>query len=231
MAKVIALLSGGMDSTCLLACLIGQGDEVQAIGINYGQRHAKELESAKAVAAHFGIPYETVSLETLKPFLGGSSLTSEEVNVPDGHYAEDTMKTTVVANRNAIMLAIGAGIASARGFDEVATAVHSGDHYIYPDCRPEFIDAMNDAISLGTAGFGDITIMAPFIYRTKADVCALGIANSAPLALTWSCYKGEEIHCGACGTCFERREAFVIAGIPDPTEYLATPEYVNPRGK
>ena len=231
MAKVIALLSGGMDSTSLLSFLLSGGEEVEAVGINYGQRHSKELESAKKVATTLGVKYDTVSLETLKPFLGGSSLTSDEVVVPDGHYAEDTMKITVVANRNAIMLAVAVGIASARGFDYVATAVHAGDHYIYPDCRPEFIEAMSHAVSLGTAGFGNITIKAPFVNKTKAEICTIGTQSNAPLALTWSCYKGGEIHCGSCGTCFERREAFVLAKITDPTQYLATPEYINPRGE
>lgn len=228
MSKVIALLSGGLDSTSLIAELLAQGHEVEAIGVNYGQRHKKELLSALAVCQHYGIRFDEVNLEVLKPFLGGSSLTTDSVVVPDGHYAEETMRITVVANRNAIMLSVAAGIASARKFDAVATAVHSGDHYIYPDCRPEFIEAMSKAVQLGTHTFGDITIMAPFVQISKADIAKRGVAYNAPLALSWSCYKGGDIHCGACGTCFERREAFTLAGETDPTVYLDFPEYKNP---
>ena len=230
MAKVIALLSGGMDSTTLVAKLIHDGHEVEAVGVNYGQRHSKELDSAKAVAAHFGIPYDTVSLESLKPFLSGSALT-DDVVVPDGHYAENTMRITVVPNRNAIMLSVVAGIAVARKAQHIATAIHSGDHYIYPDCRPEFFEAMSKALEFGTKSFGDISILAPFVNISKADIAAVGKEVSAPLELSWSCYKGGEIHCGACGTCFERREAFEVAGLDDPTVYGSTPHYDNPLEK
>jgi len=230
MAKVIALLSGGMDSTTLVAKLIADGHEVESVGINYGQRHAKELDAAKAVASHFGIPFDVVSLEAVKPFLGGSALT-DDVNVPDGHYAENTMRITVVPNRNGMMLNVVAGIAVARKANHIATAIHAGDHYIYPDCRPEFFEAMSKAISLGTQSFGDISILAPFVQISKADIAAVGKEVNAPLELSWSCYKGGEIHCGACGTCFERREAFEIAGIDDPTVYASHPHYDNPLEK
>jgi len=227
MKRALALLSGGMDSTTLVAKLLADGYWVETIGINYGQRHSKELESAYKVADHFGIKYDTVSLESIKPFLTGSALT-DEVVVPDGHYAEQTMRITVVPNRNAIMLSVAAGIAVARKLDYVATAVHSGDHYIYPDCRPEFVTAMSKALELGTNTFGDITIIAPFVEISKADIAKIGADIDAPLSLSWSCYKGGEIHCGACGTCFERREAFTVAGVEDPTEYASFPEYENP---
>jgi len=226
-AKTIVLLSGGLDSSTLLALCKSMGDEVESVSINYGQRHKVELDSAKALAAHYEVPHDIVDLREITKFLGGSALT-DEVDVPDGHYAEETMRITVVPNRNAIMLSVAAGIAVARGAQHVATAVHAGDHFIYPDCRPEFVEAMNATMQLGTAGFGDVTLFAPFLNQTKADIAALANTLGLPIDKTWSCYKGGEIHCGACGTCFERREAMELAGVTDPTIYASTPHYDDP---
>jgi len=144
--------------------------------------------------------------------------------VPDGHYAEDSMRLTVVPNRNAIMLTVGFGIAAARGLDAVATAVHGGDHFIYPDCRPGFASAFETMQKAALEGHGDISLFTPFIHRSKADIVTIGAQYATPFADTWSCYKGGETHCGRCGTCVERREAFDIAGIPDPTTY-ADPDF------
>lgn len=227
--KVVTLFSGGMDSTALLAYYTQEADDVIAVSINYGQRHAKEIEAAATIAALYNVPHTVVDLSVLSRHLT-SALTSDTIAVPDGHYAEETMRATVVPNRNAIMLMVAAGVAQANGFDTVATAVHAGDHFIYPDCRPEFIAAASETARLGTAGFGDVTIEAPFVYMTKAAICGTGDAYDAPFHLSWSCYKGGDIHCGACGTCFERREAFTLAGVPDPTVYAATPNYDAPEG-
>jgi 7-cyano-7-deazaguanine synthase len=142
--------------------------------------------------------------------------------VPDGHYAEDTMKATVVPNRNMMMLSIAGAVAIAEEAEFVATGTHAGDHFIYPDCRPEFIAAASAALLVGNTGFsspGFRGIVAPFIHSTKADICATGDVLGVPWDATWSCYKGGAIHCGRCGTCVERAEAFDLAGVDDPTEY------------
>lgn len=223
MSKVLALLSGGMDSTTLVAKLRGDSHSVETVSINYGQRHVKEMEAAERVADHYDLHHMTVDLSTLREHLSGSSLTDDSVPVPDGHYAEQSMRATVVPNRNLIMLSVAAGIAVARGLDAVATAVHGGDHFIYPDCRPGFIGAAGAAIFLGTDTFAangrGVDLMAPFLWYDKATIAALGNQLDAPLHLSWSCYKGGTVHCGTCGTCVERHEAFEVAGVFDPTVY------------
>lgn len=217
--STLVLLSGGLDSTVLAARLLVAGHQLDAISIHYGQRHAKELDAARAVARWLGIRHNVVDLQLLREHLGGSALTSDGVDVPDGHYAQENMRATVVPNRNAIMLSVAVGIAVSRGLAQVATAVHAGDHFIYPDCRPEFITAMDTVAHLGTAGFGDVRVVAPFLHLTKADVVILGNQFGAPMELSWSCYRGGEVHCGRCGTCVERSEAFRVADVADPTSY------------
>lgn len=223
--KSLVLLSGGLDSTVATAALIAAGDHVEAVSIHYGQRHDRELVAAAAVAGHYGIRHDVVDLTALRAHLTGSALT-DDIDVPEGHYAEDTMRATVVPNRNAIMLMTAVGIAVARGLDQVVTAVHAGDHFVYPDCRPEFIADADATARAGTAGFGDVSVLAPFVYRTKADIARLSADYDAPIALSWSCYKGGEVHCGRCGTCVERHEAFRLAGVTDPTTY-ADPEFAG----
>ena len=231
--NTVVLFSGGMDSTALLSWEVDQanrhGGRVYALSVNYGQRHVKEVQSAKQIAAALDVPHEVIDLSVLGKHLS-SALTSPEVDVPDGHYAEETMRKTVVPNRNAIMLMVAGGFTSAIGFDVVKTAVHAGDHFIYPDCRPEFIRSASKTLNLGTEGFGDVVIEAPFVNSTKADIAIIGDMANAPFDLSWSCYKGGDIHCGACGTCFERREAFILADVTDPTVYAATPDYEAPDG-
>jgi 7-cyano-7-deazaguanine synthase len=216
--NLIVTYSGGMDSTVLLHHLLVIGNNVRALSVNYGQRHARELQNAAAICASLGVEHRIADLRSLAGIIGGSSLTSPDVPVPDGHYAEETMKTTVVPNRNMILLAVAAGWAMAVKADAVAYAVHSGDHAIYPDCRPAFADAVAHAIEL--ADWHKVELLRPFISLTKADIVRRGVELRVPFADTWSCYKGGERHCGRCGTCIERREAFCLAGIPDPTSYL-----------
>ena len=215
---MIVLLSGGLDSTVLTAKMIHDGDTVDAVSIHYGQRHARELTAAAQVAAHYGIRHDVIDLSALRPHLASSALTGD-TDVPEGHYAAGNMKATVVPNRNMIMLAVAAGIAADRGHRTVATAVHAGDHPVYPDCRPEFIQAVSTATGLGTAGYGDVQVYAPFAWMTKTQVAALGAELGAPVGLSWSCYQGGDQHCGRCGTCVERYEAFRAARVPDPTRY------------
>jgi 7-cyano-7-deazaguanine synthase len=176
------------------------------------------LGFAQQCAEDFGVPHHLIDISHLRALLSGSALT-DNVTVPDGHYAEETMRITVVPNRNAIMLTIAYGIASVRELDAVATAVHGGDHFIYPDCRPNFINAFAQMQNYALDGFSNIQLYTPFLNKTKSDIAAEGAALHVPFVETWSCYKGGDIHCGRCGTCVERREAFHLADVQDPTEY------------
>jgi 7-cyano-7-deazaguanine synthase len=218
MTNQLVLLSGGMDSTALLALAAARGPVVGALSVNYGQRHAVELEAAKDVAEFYGVDHYVLDLTSWGSLLSGSALTDASVAVPEGHYAAPSMAVTVVPNRNATMLMAAAGVAESLGADVVLTAVHNGDHHVYPDCRPEFIAAASLAANLGTGG--KVSIDAPFVNISKTDIAVVGKGFGAPFELTWSCYKGGDTHCGACGTCVERIEAFRDSGVEDPTTYL-----------
>lgn len=220
--RFIVLLSGGMDSTTALAWAATQGDVVECVSVDYGQRHRRELASAEQVAAHYGVPLRVLDLSSFAAALGGNALTDASVDVPEGHYADESMRATVVPNRNATFLMAAAGVAAAVGADAVVTAVHAGDHPVYPDCRPEFITAADEAARLGTGGA--VRVLAPFVNDSKTDVARIGADLDAPLHLSWSCYNGRDRHCGRCGTCVERAEAFRDAGLTDPTEYEETTE-------
>ena len=215
--KALVLFSGGLDSTVLATQMKQEATETRLLSIDYGQRHAKELDHSQKVADHLGLAHEILKLTQLGQILGGSSLTDKSMTLPEGHYAEESMKSTVVPNRNMILLALAGGHALSIGFDTIAYAAHAGDHTIYPDCRPEFADAMDTALSL--ADWNTLSLHRPFVDMTKSDLVSLGTELDAPLHLTWSCYAGNEIHCGKCGTCVERKEAFALAKIPDPTKY------------
>ncbi|MEU1815165.1 7-cyano-7-deazaguanine synthase QueC [Streptomyces roseifaciens] len=211
--------SGGMDSATLAAHYHHQGYGLLLLSFDYGQRHIRELEAARRIAAHYRAEHHVVDLTAVGALLPGSALTDPTINVPDGHYAEASMRITVVPNRNAIMANIAAGIASARGAGLVALGIHAGDHAVYPDCRPAFLTALQASIDAALDGFPTPAVEAPFIHRTKADIARLAAGLGAPLGLSWSCYNGGALHCGTCGTCVERREAFTEAGLTDPTEY------------
>jgi 7-cyano-7-deazaguanine synthase len=215
--KSICVLSGGLDSSVLLAFLLAQGRQVHSVSINYGQRHRKELSFARQLAASYGNPHHEVNISDLATHLPGSSQTDASVPVPHGHYEEESMKLTVVPNRNMILLAIAGAIAVAHKADSVAYAAHAGDHAIYPDCREEFVSALDSALQL--ADWHVTKIERPFISLTKAEIVKEGHLLGVPFSLTWSCYEGGQYHCGKCGTCVERREAFQLAGITDPVKY------------
>ncbi len=216
--KTIVVCSGGLDSVTLSHKVASENQLLGLISFLYGQRHKKEIDFASQCAERLGVPFLPIDISHLGSLLSGSALT-DTVAVPDGHYAEETMKLTVVPNRNAIMLAIAYGIAAARGAEAVATAVHGGDHFIYPDCRPGFIAAFQAMENLALEGLAQIALYTPFITSSKADIVSAGARLAVPFEETWSCYKGGAIHCGRCGTCVERIEAFALAGIADPTEY------------
>ncbi len=217
MTRSLVLLSGGLDSTVLAGHLLDHGDTITAVSVDYGQRHRRELDAAAAVAAHYQVDHTVIDLSGLGRMLGGSALTDPLVPVPLGHYADASMRSTVVPNRNAIMLMAAVGVASAHGLDRVAVAVHAGDHPVYPDCRPDFVRAAGEVARLATRGFGDVDVFAPFVNLDKTWIARRGVQIGAPIALTWSCYQGGTVHCGACGTCVERKEALHL--YDDPTVY------------
>lgn len=218
----VVVLSGGMDST-VAAYLTAEtfGPCLRCVSFDYGQRHRRELEAAAAVAAELNAPHYVIDLTSITGLLTTSALTNPDVDVPHGHYADESMRATVVPNRNAVMLAAAAAIAIAEDDRQVVTGVHAGDHPIYPDCRPEFIDAMTVALRAGNEGYCDpnFRVWAPFVHVTKTDIVRYGSDLAVPFELTWSCYEGRSVHCGECGTCVERREAFRDAGVHDPTMY------------
>ena len=217
--KVVIVYSGGLDSTVLLYDLRLAGHEVRCLGVDYGQRHKRELRAAEAICRDIGVEYRVADLTSINPLLGGNALTGE-LQVPEGHYTAESMKQTVVPNRNMIMLSVAIGWAVSLKYDAVSYAAHAGDHTIYPDCRPEFVEAMDRAAAL--CDWHKVRILRPFIEKTKGEIVRLGAKLKVPFERTWSCYKGGERHCGKCGTCVERREAFRVAGVSDPTHY-ATP--------
>ena len=217
----VVLVSGGLDSVTLAHLLHHQGQApLHLVSVDYGQRHLRELDEAGACAERLGAAWDVVDLRSLGRLLGGSALTDAAVEVPDGHYADETMRITVVPNRNAVMLAVAHAVAVARGAGVVAAAVHAGDHPIYPDCRPEFVDAFRRMETLATEGFAAPDLLVtPFLHLTKADIVRTGARLGVPFQRTWSCYRGGDRHCGRCGTCVERREAFALARVEDPTAY------------
>ena len=214
-------MSGGLDSTTMAYSLRAQGYSLIAISFDYGQRHRKELAFAEQVAADLDASWTLIDLHAagLTNVLTGSALTDDTVTVPDGHYADQSMKITVVPNRNAIMLSIACALAVTREAGAVAFGAHTGDHFIYPDCRPEFVRAFEAMVSVAVEGLASIEVLAPFLSMTKTDIVKLGDELKVPFERTWSCYKGGALHCGTCGTCVERREAFVQADVMDPTVY------------
>ncbi|OWK19957.1 7-cyano-7-deazaguanine synthase [Mesorhizobium amorphae CCBAU 01583] len=216
--NALVICSGGLDSVSLAHKVATEQKLIGLLWFDYGQRHKKELGFASICAKRLGVPHQIVDIRDVGRNLSGSALT-DDVDVPDGHYAEDSMRITVVPNRNAIMLAIAFGVAAAQKADAVATAVHGGDHFIYPDCRPAFIDAFQTMQNHALAGYADIRLYAPYVNMSKAAIVSEGAKYGTPFEATWSCYKGGARHCGRCGTCVERREAFDLAGITDPTDY------------
>ncbi|NWJ45330.1 MAG: 7-cyano-7-deazaguanine synthase QueC [Chloroflexi bacterium] len=212
-----------MDSVTLAHVLHSEGYALHLLSIDYGQRHRKELEYARLCAQRLNAEYNVVDLSGINVLLKGSALTDSTIEVPEGHYAAPNMGITVVPNRNAIMLAVAYAAAVAENAEVVALGAHGGDHFIYPDCRPAFTEAFDQMQKLAVEGFGNpkLRLYTPFINSGKHDIAAIGTRLGVPFAETWSCYKGGEKHCGKCGTCVERKEAFQLAGVPDPTEYEA----------
>lgn len=237
MKKAVTILSGGMDSATLAFAIASQhgGDDDSYIqqhllSFYYGQKHKKELLSAKAIANFLKCQHDIIDISSVSPFLKGSSLT-DKVDMPEGFYAEENMRLTVVPNRNAMMLSIAWAVAVGEQADVVYYGAHAGDHYIYPDCRQEFVEHLTTAFLSGTYGEGQEydaegiariprAIIAPFINIDKTEILKRGLKMNVPYELTWTCYKGGEVACGVCGSCQERLEAFQLNGVEDPLPYV-----------
>ncbi len=218
--QVVVLVSGGMDSVAALYEANQAYQVVGALSFDYGSKHNhREIPFAAYHCDQLGISHRTIQLDFVSQ-LFKSDLLKSGGTVPDGHYEEQTMKQTVVPFRNGIMLSIAGGFAESIEAQGLVIAAHAGDHAIYPDCREDFMKAMADAIRLGT--YAQIQILRPFIRFTKAEIARRGYELGVDFSKTWSCYKGGAIHCGTCGTCVERREAFMLAGLSDPTTYAET---------
>lgn len=215
MKDSVIIVSGGMDSITMLH---EYKDRIAlAVTFNYGSNHAeKEISFAREHCSELGIEHLVIPLSFMHDYFKSSLLEGADA-IPEGHYEAENMKSTVVPFRNGIMLSIACGLAESRGLKFVMIANHSGDHAIYPDCRGTFIDSMSEAMAYGT--YEHIKVVAPYTGITKADIAKRGAKLGVDYSRTWSCYKGGEKHCGKCGTCVERKEAFELAGVPDPTEY------------
>ncbi|WP_286221356.1 7-cyano-7-deazaguanine synthase QueC [Marinobacter apostichopi] len=213
---VVVIYSGGMDSYTLLHVARSRGLNVHALSFNYGQRHVRELESASAVCESLDIPHKVIDIRAMGEVMAGSALTSD-VDVPEGHYEEGNMKATVVPNRNMILLSLATGYAVTVGANAVWYGAHGGDHAIYPDCRPEFVEKM-DAVCR-VANYEPVAVEAPFMALDKGEILAKGLKLGLDYSQTWTCYNGRELACGRCGSCVERLEAFAIHGVTDPLVY------------
>jgi len=218
--NAVVLLSGGIDSSTLLFFLKEKIKDIRALTLVYGQKHSREVEAARKVAERASVEQLVVDISTIRPLVSKSALISSEIKVPEvpgdaEHY--ETLKTTIVPNRNAIFLSLAVAYAITLDYDAVAYAAHWSDRGIYPDCREEFVEAFEEAMQIGTNR--RIRILAPFVFMDKAEIVKLGSAIGVPYELTWSCYVGGNVHCGTCSSCRERKRAFQEAGVQDPTVY------------
>jgi 7-cyano-7-deazaguanine synthase len=216
--RTVIICSGGLDSTTLLYRLVHEKRDVYALSYNYGQKHKKELECVKKTCQTLKVPHKIVDLTQLSSlgFFGDSSLTSETV-VPEGNYTDISMKSTVVPNRNMIMLSMALAYAISIGAGSVFYGAHSGDHAIYPDCRPIFVERMKAVAEV--CHYFPVKIEVPYLYKSKADILREGLQLHVNYADTWTCYKGGKKPCGKCGSCVERLEAFTLNNTKDPLEY------------
>ena len=222
--KILQIYSGGMDSTALLYAFIEQGHTIETIWFDYGQKHKKESLYGKKICDKLKIPFNTVNLTELNSFLSNSSL-SGDMEIPNSHYEDSSAISTIVPNRNMMMLSIATAKAINDKMDAIAFGCHYGDRKVYPDCRLEFTQALQTAISLADRHM--VKLLTPVIDISKAEIVTLGQKLNVPWQETWTCYKGKEKHCGQCPTCIERREAFYLANIKDPTEYQEDSQTVD----
>jgi len=213
--RTVVILSGGLDSTTLLYHLKEEGHATHALTFNYGQRHDRELRSAIEIAEMTDTSHELVDLTTLSSVLGANALTDRGVAIPHGEYASDTIGITTVPNRNMIFLSVAISRAISLGFDAIAFGAHGGVNDVtYPDCTPEFADAMSRAAAV--CDDRPIRVLAPFVTWKKGDIVRRGAQLEVPFELTWSCYEGNDVPCAKCGTCIDRANAFRDARLSDP---------------
>ena len=215
--KTMVVFSGGLDSTTLVYHLLEQGHEVMLVGFDYGQRHAVELSCARGISHGLALPYTMINLTEWGCLLKGSSQTDPSIPVPHGHYQADNMKATVVPNRNMVMLSLAASIAISEGCEALAYGAHAGDHTVYPDCRPGFIQIMREAFL--NCDWSPLQLVVPFQDWTKGDIVKEGLRLEVPYELTYTCYEGKEKACGLCGSCVERLLAFEENKTKDPLNY------------
>ena len=215
--KVVVIYSGGMDSFTVLHKAIAQGLTPYALTFDYGQRHIKEIEVARSVCKELGINHKIIDISAINELIGGSSLTDDSIDVALGHYQEENMLSTVVPNRNMILLSLAIGYAVSLKAEKVYYGAHSGDHAIYPDCRPEFVEKMNDVAAI--ANYEKTEIFSPYLNSDKIGILKDGLAMGLDYSKTWTCYNGREKACGQCGSCVERLEAFAENGVTDPIDY------------
>ena len=214
--KVVVIYSGGMDSFTVLNRALKDDKEVFALTFDYGQRHVKEIECASAVCKSLNVKHKVIDISAINQLLAGSSLT-DDIDIPEGHYEAESMKSTVVPNRNMILLSLAVGYAVSVGAEQVYYGAHSGDHAIYPDCRPEFVKKMNDVCQI--ANYEAVEIFSPYLEASKTDILTDGIKMGLDYSQTWTCYNGREKACGKCGACQERLEAFNDNNVEDPLAY------------
>jgi len=214
--KVVVIFSGGMDSFTVLNRALKDGKEVYALTFDYGQKHVKEIACASKVCTQLGVAHKVIDISAINQLLAGSSLT-DDIEIPEGHYEAESMKSTVVPNRNMILLSLAVGYAVSVNASQVYYGAHSGDHAIYPDCRPEFVMKMNDVCKI--ANYEAVEIFSPYLTVTKTDILTDGLKMGLSYYDTWTCYNGREKACGKCGACQERLEAFADNNTTDPLAY------------
>ena len=224
MKRVTLILSGGLDSSTLAFWIKDKYNaELTCITFDYGQKHIKELQSATIIANLVNAKHHIIDLSFIKKFLhlANSSLVNEDLSIPHGEYTKQNMQSTVVPNRNTLMLSVAWTIACINNSDSLAYGAHSGDHYLYPDTRPEYFNALNTALRLGVEDVADkdLKLIAPFINYSKAQIVFEGARLHVPFNTTWTCYQGEDTHCGQCGACYSRKKAFLEANVEDKTIY------------
>lgn len=214
--KVVVIYSGGMDSFTVLNRALKDGKEVFALSFDYGQRHVKELECASSVCNSLHIHHKVIDISAINQLLAGSSLT-DDIEIPEGHYEAENMKSTIVPNRNMILISLAVAYAVSVEASQVYYGAHAGDHAIYPDCRPEFVQKMNDVCQI--ANYESVEIFSPYLNVNKTAILTDGLSMNLDYSNTWTCYNGREKSCGKCGACQERLEAFRDNNITDPIAY------------
>lgn len=213
----VVIYSGGMDSYTVLHRALREGYDVHALSFDYGQRHARELDVARQVCERLGVSHRVVDIRAIHQLIGNSALTDSDRPMPKADYAEDNLADTVVPNRNMILLSLAIGHAVNMGAAICFYGAHGGDHVLYPDCRPVFVERMNDVAAV--ANFEAVRIEAPYLHADKSRILADGLDMGLDYAETWTCYLGEELACGECGSCRERLNAFASLGVVDPLAY------------